>query len=192
MTAVPQPPEHLLTIAEYTELGETEPGYTELVEGRLQMSPSPAPDHNFAAGELFVQLRGQIPDGYEVIPDIDVDLELAPADAPGFSRRPDLVVAQRGARSRVRQSGGIPRASELAVIVEIVSPSSRRTDYVTKRGEYADSGIPYYWIVNIAEPVSMLACHLAEPFGYADSGESAEVFRTSDPFDVRLDLGTLL
>lgn len=87
-----------------------------------------------------------------MIPDVDVDLELAPANAPGFSRRPDLVVAQRGARSRVRRSGGILRASELAVIVEVVSPSSRRTDYVTKRGEYADAGIPYYWIVDIARP----------------------------------------
>lgn len=60
MTTFPQPPEHLLTITEYAALGETEPGYTELVEGRLQMSPSPAPDHNFAAGALFVQLRGQV------------------------------------------------------------------------------------------------------------------------------------
>ncbi|MGH4022223.1 MAG: hypothetical protein ACRDT0_23915 [Pseudonocardiaceae bacterium] len=76
MTALPQPWDHLLTVAEYAELGETESGYTELLEGRLLMSPSPVPDHNFATAELLVQLRPQLPDHLEVIPDIDVDLEL--------------------------------------------------------------------------------------------------------------------
>lgn len=36
---------HLLTIGEYVALGETEHGYTELVEGRLLTSPSPAVKH---------------------------------------------------------------------------------------------------------------------------------------------------
>lgn len=35
MTVLPEPPSHLLTIAEYAALGETEPGHTELKEGRL-------------------------------------------------------------------------------------------------------------------------------------------------------------
>ena len=39
----------LLTVAEYLALGETERGYDELVEGRVVMSPGPAPDHNHAA-----------------------------------------------------------------------------------------------------------------------------------------------
>ncbi len=55
MTALPQPPAHLLTVTEYAELGETESGYTELVEGRLLVSPSPVPDRNYAASELLVQ-----------------------------------------------------------------------------------------------------------------------------------------
>lgn len=62
MTALSQPPAQLLTVAEYAEFGETESGYTELLEGRLLMSPSPAPDHNFASLELAVQLRPQVPD----------------------------------------------------------------------------------------------------------------------------------
>lgn len=192
MTAVPQPPEHLLTVAEYSELGETEPGYTELVEGRLQLSPCPAPDHNFASGELFVQLRAQVPEHLEVIQDVDINLELAPAHSPGFSRRPDMVVTRAGARRRVRQAGGLLRASEIVLVIEIVSPSSHRTDYITKRGEYADAGIPHYWIIDIGAPVSMLACHLTGEFGYADSGKHASVFATTDPFDFRLNLETLI
>jgi Uma2 family endonuclease len=129
VTALPQPPAHLLTVTEYAELGETESGYTELVEGRLLMSPSPVPDHNYAASELLVQLRPQLPNHLEVIPDVDVDLQLVPPGQPGFSRRPDLIVALRTARQRVREAGGMIRAAE----VEIVSPGSHRTDHVAKR-----------------------------------------------------------
>lgn len=142
MSALPRPLDHLLTVAEYAELGETESGYTELLEGRLLMSPSPAPDRNVAVAEFLGQLRPQLPDHLEVISDVDVDLELADSDQPGFSRRPDLVIVQRAARRRVRQEGGLIRACEVLVAAEIVSPGSRRTDYVTKRGEYADAGIP--------------------------------------------------
>lgn len=192
MTALSQPPAHLLTVAEYAELDETESGYTELLEGRLLMSPSPVPDHNIASLELAVQLRPKVPDHLEVIQDVDVDLELAPSDQPGFSRRPDLIVTQRTARQRVRETGGMIRAAEVLVVVEIVSPGSRRTDHVAKRSEYADAGIPHYWIVDIDIPVSMLACHLAEGFGYQDGGGVAGVFTTTEPFPVRLELDRLL
>lgn len=192
MTALPQPPAHLLTVAEYAELGETESGYTELVEGRLLMSPSPVPDHNFASFEWAVQLRPQVPDYLEVIPDVDVDLELVPPDQPGFSRRPDLIVVQRAARRRVRETGGMVRAAEVLVIIEIVSPGSKRTDHVAKRSEYADAGIPHYWIVDLDAPVSMLACHLAEGFGYQDAGGVVGEYVGAEPFEVRLALDRLL
>ena len=84
------------------------------------------------------------------------------------------------------------RASEVVVIVEVVSPGSQRTDNVAKRSEYADAGIPHYWIVDLAEPVSLLACHLAGEFGYSDDGGSTGAFRGTDPFPVRLDLNGLL
>jgi Uma2 family endonuclease len=192
VTAVPQPWGHLLTVAEYAELGETESGYTELLEGRLLMSPSPVPDHNVAAAELLVQLRPQLPEQLEVIPDVDVDLQLAAPDQPGFSRRPDLVIGSRAARARVRTEGGLIRAGEVLIVVEVVSPGSRRTDYITKRGEYADAGIPHYWIVDLDKPVSLVDCHLPEGFGYQDGGSITDVFTTTEPFPIRLRLDRLL
>lgn len=77
------------------------------------------------------------------------------------------------------------------IVVEVVSPSSKRTDYVHKRGEYADAGIPHYWIVDLDEPVSLLTCHLAGELGYADGGEVAGTFRTSVPFPATVDLAAL-
>lgn len=187
----PSAPTHLLTVAEYAALGETEPGYTELVEGRLLMSPSPAPDHNTATFELGYQLRPQLPGEYEAILDMDVDLELAPASQPGFSRRPDLIIVERAARKRVRMEGGLIRATEVLVVVEVVSPGSRRTDNVEKRGEYADAGIPWYWIVDITPPISLVACRLTEEFGYLDHQQATGTFETAEPFAVSVDLDNL-
>jgi Uma2 family endonuclease len=192
VTIQPVAPSHLLTVAEYLEIGEIELGYSELVEGRLLMTPSPAPDHNRAGFRMAVELERQLPPGLEVIPDVDVDLELAPAEAPGTVRRPDLIVVTLEARKRVRAEGGIIRASEVLVVMEVLSPGSRRTDHVHKRGEYADAGIPHYWIIDTTEPVSLLACHLAGEFGYADAGSVTGTFSATEPFPVEIDLGALL
>jgi Uma2 family endonuclease len=188
----PFTPPRLLTVAEYLELGETEQGYDELVEGRVVTSPSPRPRHNRAGYRVARVLEPQLSSGLEVLLDLDVDLELAPPDAPGFTRSPDLLVVQRSAVERVDREGGAIRASEVVVVGELVSPGSVRTDNVVKRGEYADAGIPHYWIIDLTEPVTLIACHQAGEFGYADGGEVAGVFRTTEPFPVELDLDALL
>jgi len=84
------------------------------------------------------------------------------------------------------------RASEVVVAVEIGSPGSKRTDHIAKRSEYADAGIPYYWIVDISEPVSLVACHLAGELGYQDPGDVTGVFATTEPSDLRVNLDELL
>lgn len=197
MTAEPIPESegdsvHLLTIADYTALGETEHGYTELTEGRLLVSPSPVPDHNTAAFELGIALKPQLPEAYEVQLDTDVDLELAPLDEPGSSRRPDLMVVNREARKRVRAEGGLLRASEVLMVVEIVSPSSKRTDHVHKRSDYADAGIPNYWILDIDHPIAITACRLTEEFGYQDDQVVTGVFTAVEPFPVEINLDRLV
>ncbi|MPY78719.1 MAG: Uma2 family endonuclease [Actinophytocola sp.] len=200
MTALPDhspgwPPrelDRLLTVAEYAELGEPDFGYTELVEGRLLMSPSPTPRHNIASFELAAQLKPQLPSDLTVVQDVDVDLGLVPADAPGFSRRPDLVIVDRAAVDRVSNEGGMLRAAEVVVIIEIVSPSSHRIDYKHKHGEYADAGIPHYWIIDLSEPVSLVASHLAGEFGYQDAPAVTGTLTTSEPFDVRVELNQLV
>jgi Uma2 family endonuclease len=191
MTASPLPPTHLLTVDEYAALGEDEHGRTELMEGSLVMSPSPTLDHNVAIMRLGLQLMPQVPAGYEVIPDVDVDLQLVPRDQPGSSRRPDLMVVEHTAPGRQRAEGGLLRASEVLVVVEIVSPGSVRTDNIVKRAEYADAGIPHYWIVDLDEPISLLAGHLSEQFGYRDETAATGTYRADEPFPVRLDLDQL-
>jgi Uma2 family endonuclease len=91
----------------------------------------------------------------------------------------------------VRQEGGIIRAPEVVVTAEFVSPGSRRTDHVAKRADYADAGIPHYWIVDLDNPISLVACHLGGELGYVDGGAVTGIFSTTEPFPVRLDLGAL-
>lgn len=191
MTLQPVAPPHPLTVAEYLAIGEIEPGYSELVEGRLVMCATPAFDHQDFLFEMHVQVRRQLPVGLVVVQDLDVDLEFVPPLGPGTARRPDLVVTTREAQHRLRQEGGVLRASEVLVVTEIVSPSSVRTDHMVKRAEYADAGIPHYWIVDLDDPIALTACHLAGEFGYRDAGRVTGRFVTTEPFPVDIDLTAL-
>jgi Uma2 family endonuclease len=191
MTALIQPPGRLLSVRDYAALGEDDRNRWELQEGNLVMSPSPTPRHMVAAAELYFQLRSQLPANLRAVPDVDLDVQLAPADQPGTARRPDLVVVEQAEFDRVAQDGGLLRASYTALVVEIVSPGSRRTDNLVKRGEYADAGIPAYWIIDVEAPISLVACHLAGAFGYQDRGAVTGVFETAHPFGVRVDLDAL-
>lgn len=79
----------------------------------------------------------------------------------------------------------------MLLVVEVVSPGSRRTDHVIERAEYADAGIAPCWIVDLDVPVSLFACWLAGGFGCQDGGAVGNVFVTDAPFPVRLDLRRL-
>lgn len=182
-------PDHLLTIDEYLTLPETEFGYTELLEGRVLMSPSASKRHMKTSLKLAMQFSACLPAHLDVVQEFDVDLELAPPDEPGFSRRPDLIIYDRAADELPRNDQIIP-ASHVLIAVEVVSPGSRRTDRVIKHGEYADAGIPHYWLVDIDPPRSLLAYTLTEEFGYVGHEVSGK-FETEVPFPMLIDLDAL-
>ncbi|MDQ2709159.1 MAG: Uma2 family endonuclease [Actinomycetota bacterium] len=187
----PEWPTSLLTAEEYLQLGETELR-TELVEGVVTIAVRPAPKHMIASFQLTSAIARVLPPEYQVVQEVDLDLQLVPSGSPGFVRAPDLAVIRTGALRRVHEPGGVLCASDVVLVVEIVSPGSVRNDRVTKRAEYADAGIPYYWIVDIEQPVSLLAHHLAGELGYADDGEITGTFRTDQPFGFELELSRLL
>lgn len=188
MSAVPMP--HLLSVADYAELPEDEIVRFELQEGCLVMSPRPRADHQVCAFALGMQLAPQLPAHLELLLDIDVDLELAAPGRPGFVRAPDLVVADRAARTRTRNEGGFVRASEVVVLVEIGSPGSKRTDGVIKMGEYSDAGVPHYWMVDIDGPVGVRAFRL-EQGAYLEAGRFVGEMRVDEPFPAVVDLSRL-
>ncbi|MFJ7212067.1 Uma2 family endonuclease [Amycolatopsis sp. NPDC098790] len=173
-------PDQLLSTEEYRALGETDRGFTELVEGRVVPSPGAGRTHNLAACRLAGQLERQLPHSLAFVLGTDLDLDLAPKGEPGFSRRPDLLILDRAAGDPIR-------TTDVTVVVEIATSHSRRTDYRVKHDEYADAGIPHYWIVDLTEPVTLVACQ-----GYRDAPPVTGTFTTEVPFPVKIDLDALL
>ena len=196
MTAVPvpHPSMHLqpMTAAEYAELPEDSDHNYELQDGYVIVSAKPIPDHQSAVLNLGVQLNSQVPEHLALLPEVDIDLELAPPTQPGTVRAPDLVIVTREAFVRVRNEGGFLRAAECVLAVEVHSASTRRTDQVIKHSEYADAGIGHYWMIDLLGGPSLTACHLGGPFGYVNDTPVTGTFTTQAPFPVHLDLGTLV
>ncbi|WP_410871945.1 Uma2 family endonuclease [Nocardia sp. A7] len=57
------------------------------------------------------------------------------------ARIPDVVV------NRCLEDFGQLTADRVFIVVEVVSPWSKRRDRIHKMADYADAGIPHYWIV---------------------------------------------
>ncbi|MCW5856994.1 MAG: Uma2 family endonuclease [Caldilineales bacterium] len=87
---------------------------------------------------------------------------------PGKFREPDIVFML--IEHADRRGEDFWRGADL--VMEIVSPTDRQRDLVTKRREYALAGIPEYWIVD-GEQQSIIVLTLA--------GESYQVHGTFGP-----------
>ena len=82
----------------------------------------------------------------------------------GKFREPDLLLLRSA--DDPRRGNDYWEGADL--VVEIVSPDDPKRDLVTKREEYADGGIPEYWIVD-PRIESITVLRLAEA-GYVEHG----------------------
>jgi len=111
----------------------------ELVRGELFVTPPPTPDHETIAAKLarfldpFVARFGL---GFVYRPKAVMRFE-------GSEVEPDLMIRQRGDRTTTWDNAPVP-----VLIVEILSPSTRRRDHMQKRKLYLDAGVAEYWIVD--------------------------------------------
>ncbi|MGK8511427.1 Uma2 family endonuclease [Nocardia asiatica] len=149
-------PDHLLTLEDWIALPEDSSRNYELVEGVLVVSPKPVSQHQRAVLRLGAQLEPQLPSTLGVLADTEVLIDAGPLPTV---RVPDiLVVPEAGIEAN------LPRyaAADVLLAVEVLSPGSRRTDRVTKFFEYAEAGIEYYWLIDLAKPTSLAAYHLID------------------------------
>lgn len=147
----------------------------ELLDGVLLVTPAPIPVHQRATRELFLLLHAVCPSHYEVF--------FAPLDWQPDRRtslQPDLLVV---AKDKI---GPKNITENLALAVEVLSPSTRRKDMVLKRSKYEEVGVPSYWVVDPKEP-SFIAYDLIDgqyvEVVHARGDEIAEV---AAPFPVRI------
>jgi Uma2 family endonuclease len=137
-----QPATKPLTFDEFQHLALE--GRYELVDGRLEELVAPRPRHGWTGEQFSFEMVGYLRDrepaaywGSEVdIPTI-----------PFFGRRPDFVYysVEDAARIDLQQNEvlGVP-----TLVVEVLSEDDEERDTVTKRREYAEAGIPHYWILD--------------------------------------------
>jgi Uma2 family endonuclease len=121
----------------------------ELIDGELIELPPESGINDRIANYLFLKLiQAGVP--FQLISPGKCEVQvrvLAPKDAQ--NRYPDLVVLRQEhleltqRRLTIKLDMPPPRLA-----VEIVSPTSGVRDYERKRAQYADIGIPEYWIVD--------------------------------------------
>jgi len=164
-----------ITLAEHYAAGEDVGVRRELVDGVHVVTPVPSFRHAVAAQRLSQILAGACPPGLLVFGSpVNVDRE------PATNLQPDLAVM------KLEDIDSSPTRARPLLVVEILSPSTRRFDLTLKRQLYAEFGIPSYWLVDIDEP-SLLVLGL-DGRAYHDvarlSGkERGEITR---PFDVAI------
>ena len=115
----------------------------ELSHGQLEVLPMPTQSHQLLVIALFELLRNFVREGQ-----LGTVL-LAPMRVqlwPGKFREPDILFMR--SEHDDRRSDRFWEGADL--VMEVVSPDDPERDKVTKRREYAQAGIPEYWIV---EPV---------------------------------------
>ncbi|TLG14010.1 Uma2 family endonuclease [Nocardia cyriacigeorgica] len=147
-------PDHLLGLADWAALPEDTSRNYELVDGVLVVSPKSPPRHQRAVWRLAANLDPQLP--WVVLTGTEVVID--PAE-PSTVRVPDLIAVRESAyRPYEARCAG----ADVELAVEILSDGSRRTDRVAKFAEYAEIGIPYYWLIDLDSPATLTAYHLVD------------------------------
>ena len=175
----------LMTLEEFVALPEDDSARYELQEGVLVASPKPARAHQTAMLLLAMQIRQQCPRDWQVVVDFEVVVQ---AEGPATVRAPDLVVVGYGGPDKR------VAASEVVLAVEIISRGSRNVDTHLKPFEYADAGIPHYWLVDLDPPApSITVLGLGAPGGgYVESQTTSGELVVAEPFDLRIDVDALV
>jgi Uma2 family endonuclease len=132
-----------LTAEEFLELPLDDADRRELVNGEIVVSPRPTRAHNFAAFELARILAAHLDLTKAASLYLDVDNVF---DA-GNVRAPDIILYPPGAITHPQR----PAATVPLLCVEVISPSSARTDRVEKFKLYESRGVAHYWIVDPIE-----------------------------------------
>ena len=114
---------------------------TEYSHGRLEVLPMPSFAHQLIVMLLYRMLHAYVANqnlGYAVIAPMRIQLW------QGKYREPDVAFMLRANRARIHQQYW----DGADLVMEVVSPDDPLRDAETKRREYAQAGIPEYWLVD--------------------------------------------
>ena len=150
----------------------------ELIDGRLVLTPVGLPIHQILATKTVNALDENCRGPFVA------NQEQALRASRRTELRPDamLIRAEGAYRSPVWPA-------DVLLVVEIISPSSRRSDRFDKMKRYADVGIPLYWIVDpLADRVTFSEFALAPDGAYQRRVHTDHRVELDEPWPITLDL----
>ena len=112
----------------------------ELLRGDLFVNPAPSPVHQRISKRLQRQLENYF-EARSIGEVFDAPIDLILTDQDVFV--PDLIIAADPSHISRRGIEAPP-----LLVVEILSPSTRRVDRGVKSRRYAELGVQHYWIVD--------------------------------------------
>lgn len=118
------------------------PPYYQLIEGRLEMSPSPNWRHQDISGRIYAKMLAYV-DEHENGRVFHAPLDVCLTEVNVF--QPDVLFFSN-ARSPILGDRCIEGSPEL--VVEILSESTERDDKGPKRKVYAQTGVEELWLVD--------------------------------------------
>ncbi|MCU1588572.1 MAG: hypothetical protein JWN31_2065 [Frankiales bacterium] len=141
------------TFEELVDLPDTGERY-EVVDGNLIVTPPPSHLHQAVSYALAKLIELTCPADWQV--------QLAFAIKLGTDGRiPDVVVIRADA-PLTGQSPYPVGPESFGMVVEVVSPRTRKTDRFLKPAEYAEAGIPLYWRVELEPELEIHAYELRD------------------------------
>lgn len=138
------------TLADYLALPEER--RVELIDGVFYDMAAPTGYHQFLVGEMYhallSQAKQQRTDCRPFISPLDVQLDCDDKTIV----QPDVFGTCDSSRFRDGRYYGAPD-----LIIEVLSPSSRKKDIVIKGAKYANAGVREYWIIDLKEKRIMVS-----------------------------------
>jgi Uma2 family endonuclease len=174
----------LLTMEEWEQLGEDEPG--ELVDGHLEEEEvADSPHEVIVSALLYVLLTWARARGGRVL-----SSETRYALSMRRGRKPDISMFLTREQKLPRR-GALQHPPDLAVEVISPDPRDRRRDRIEKLRDYAAFGVRYYWLID-PEARSLEILKLGEDGHYIHAIDAAEGTIEAPGFEgLTLDLDAL-
>ena len=149
--------------------------WAELIDGKLYYMAAPARTHQKITGEMYLAIATYIKSKGGTC-----EVYISPFGVYLFKDDstyvlPDLVVVCDTSKLEEKGCLGAPDW-----VVEVVSPSSRKMDYVVKLEQYRRSGVREYWAVNSENRIVMI-------YRFAPGGGTEDVLLRS--FDDKIESG---
>ena len=144
----------------------------ELIDGQLYAMASPTRTHQRIVGGIYFRIRAYIESHHGPCEVLAAPFAVNLNADDKTLVEPDVMVICDPEKSTDKQCMGAPD-----LVVEVVSPSNKRMDYVKKYDLYSAAGVREYWIVDPAKSMTTV-------YNFSDGNLAPVIYPFSVPVPV--------